>query len=340
MGKGKKWRWMKITGALLLVILIGAGIWAADYFLIPKVSRSGIEAPPDYRNETEISASETNISTEDFPVLWDTFPNEAVDLPAEAGTGSTDDAEGTTLVGASDDGVNRIVVTKTVEGTGDSRVTYYVADILTPDVREIKTCFAQDSYGENIYEWTSQMAERNQAVLAVNGDCYGWRDDGIVNRNGELFRDQPARTGLVLYKDGRMESYDETRTDGQTLLDENAWLTLSFGPELVHDGTAAEDLDASYRVDLTDIQHRQPMTAIGQISSGHYVLVVVDGRQTGYSEGIRLNDLAALMESLGCRTAYNLDGGASSTMYFKGQIVNHPSSTSGERKISDCLYIN
>lgn len=335
MEKGRKRRWIRGTVLLLLLALAGAGAWAADYFLFPKVVRSGIPAPADYRSQEEDLPASGN-----YPILLDAFPAEAVDLPVEAGTDSTDGGEGTFLVGASDDGINRIVVTKTVEGSGDSRVTYYVADILTSDARELKTCFAQDAYGENIYEWTSHMAQRSQAVLAVNGDCYGWRDDGIVIRNGELFRDAPARTGLALYRDGQMECYDERQTDGKSLVDSQVWLTLSFGPELVRDGQAMEDLDASYRVDLTDIQHRQPRTAVGQVDANHFVLVVVDGRQSGYSEGIRLNDLAALMESLGCRTAYNLDGGASSTMYFKGRIVNHPSASGGERKVSDCLYIN
>lgn len=352
---------MKHVLIFLLLLLLGIGLWLADYFLIPKTERTGVKAPVssdilpgDVKEEESAASASEKIPEEEtvaeeslpeegtFPVLLDAFPEEAVNQPVEAGTDSVDDPEGTTIVGASDDGRNRIVVTKTVTGTDDDRITYYVADLLLADIRELKTCFAKDSYGENIYERTSDMAKRCQAVLAVNGDCYGWRDNGIVIRNGELFRDVPERTGFALYEDGHMGCYEETSTTGQEMLDQGVWSTYSFGPELVHDGRAAEGLEAEYKVDplSSSIEHRQPRTAIGQVGPNHFVLVVADGRQPGYSRGMRMWELGDLMESLGCREAYNLDGGSSATMYFKGEVVNHPCSKMTEREVSDCIFIN
>lgn len=265
-----------------------------------------------------------------------------LDQPVEAGDGSEDQPEGTTILGASDDGWNRIVVTRTVTGTGEDKVTSYVADILVSDVRELKTCFAQDAYGENIYEKVSDMAIRCGAVLAVNGDCYGWRDNGIIIRNGELFRDQPARIGLALYENGDMQCYEETAASGQNLKKEKVWMTFSFGPELVRNGEVKEGLrkEDHYTVDLTGISNHCPRTAIGKVAENHFVFVVVDGRQPGYSKGMYLDELAGFMKEIGCEEAYNLDGGASAVMYFKGQIVNHPCSASGERKVSDCIFIH
>jgi exopolysaccharide biosynthesis protein len=60
-----------------------------------------------------------------------------------------------------------------------------------------------------------------------------------------------------------------------------------------------------------------PRTAIGIIDNLHYVFVVSDGR-TSQSAGLTLYELANIMKDLGCTTAYNLDGGGSSTMYFNG----------------------
>jgi exopolysaccharide biosynthesis protein len=83
-----------------------------------------------------------------------------------------------------------------------------------------------------------------------------------------------------------------------------------------------------------------PRTAIGVISPNHYVFVVSDGR-TSESTGLSLYQLAQFMEGLGCTTAYNLDGGGSSTMYFNGRVVNNPT-TNGrirERGVSDIVYI-
>ncbi len=84
-----------------------------------------------------------------------------------------------------------------------------------------------------------------------------------------------------------------------------------------------------------------PRTAIGILSDNHYVFVVSDGR-TSESEGLSLYELAEFMESLGCITAYNLDGGGSSTMYFNGKVVNNPTTNGNkisERSISDIVYV-
>ena len=66
--------------------------------------------------------------------------------------------------------------------------------------------------------------------------------------------------------------------------------------------------------------------------------VVVDGRAEGYSRGVTMTELAEIMISLGAETAYNVDGGGSSTMYFDGEVINQPSN-GGERGTSDILYI-
>ena len=84
-----------------------------------------------------------------------------------------------------------------------------------------------------------------------------------------------------------------------------------------------------------------PRTAIGIIDDLHYVFVVSDGR-TNESEGLSLYELAGFFQQIGVKTAYNLDGGGSSTMVFNGEVINNPT-TSGssikERSISDIIYI-
>ena len=318
---------------MILIVAVGAGWWAADYFLIPKVKQRGVTAP------VNLHPTEVAVAGDKYPLLLDEFPKDAVNLTVEAGTDSSDDPEGTTVIGAVD-GPYKIVVTKTVTGQGNDKMTYFVADVLVSDIRELKSCFAQDTYGENIFEKTDSMAQRCNAVLAVNGDYYGWRSDGVEIRNGELFRNEPARLGVGLFEDGYMRCYDETQTSAQELLNQKVWNTFSFGPELVHDGQVVNHLDESYSVDLTGIQNKAPRTVIGQVEKNHFVFVIVDGRQEGYSNGIRLTDLAALVQKLGCKEAYNLDGGASSTLYFKGQIVNHPCFHDKDREVSDCIFMN
>lgn len=332
---------IKILLAVILAILLSVGAWLADYFLIPKAEQTGIKAPVDYHTEVAETDMAEEVPDDNYPILLEQFPTDLVDQPVSPWQDCSGEPEGVTALGASDDGINQVVVTRTITGSGKDRRVYYVADIRLKNMKEVKTCFAQDTYGENIYEQTSSMAERCNAVLAINGDCYGWRDDGIIIRNGQLFRDVPARQGLAMYEDGRMELYDETQTSGEQLLEDGVWNTFSFGPELIQNGEILPGLDQDYKVDLTGgVQNRNPRTAIGEIAPGHLIFIVVDGRQGEYSHGIQMTELAELMQSLGCQTAYNLDGGASTTMYFKGQIVNHPSSKKGERSVSDCIFIN
>ncbi len=235
----------------------------------------------------------------------------------------------------------RITITSTSTGSGSDTVTYYTADVRLSEATALRSAFANNEYGTNITAKPSRIAGEHNAILAVNGDYYGFRQDGILIRNGVVYRDSPTREGLAFYTDGRVEVYDETTTTAQRLLDAGVWNTCSFGPALVKGGSVISGIDqveVDTNVGNHSIQGTQPRTAIGWIEDNHYLLMVVDGREEGYSRGVTMTELADLMVSLGCQTAYNLDGGGSSAMYFNGQIINQPSN-GGERDTSDILYI-
>ncbi len=251
------------------------------------------------------------------------------------------EAENSTVETVATAADSSVSVTTVTTGTGADTVTYYVADVVLSDATALRSAFAQNQFGENITENTSDIAKDNGALFAINGDYYGFRDTGIVIRNGVIYRDDGARTGLAFYLDGSVEVYDETSTTAQDLLDDGVWNTLSFGPAIVEDGAAVSGID-TVEVDTNfgnhSIQGEQPRTAVGVIGTNHLVFVVVDGRSPGYSKGVTLPELADIMLSLGATTAYNLDGGGSSTMYYDGEVVNTPSN-GGERGTSDILYV-
>ena len=76
------------------------------------------------------------------------------------------------------------------------------------------------------------------------------------------------------------------------------------------------------------------------IDANHLVFVVVDGRSPATARGVTMTGLAQIMQSTSAPpTAYNLDGGGSSTMYFDGALVNNPLGKGKERGTSDILYI-
>ncbi|PZQ49572.1 MAG: exopolysaccharide biosynthesis protein, partial [Phenylobacterium zucineum] len=204
------------------------------------------------------------------------------------------------------------------------------------------SAFAQDEFGENIVADPSDIAEKAGAVLAINGDYYGFRDTGIVIRNGVAYRDRGARQGLAFGVDGSIRLYDETTTNAAELLADGVWNTLSFGPGLVQDGAVIAGID-EIEIDTNfgnhSVQGRQPRTGVGMVAGNHFLFVVVDGRSAGYSRGVTMSEFAQLFADLGAVVAYNLDGGGSSTMIFNGTLVNDPLGRGDERATSDILYV-
>ena len=205
-----------------------------------------------------------------------------------------------------------ITITKSTEGSGNNAVVSFAAEI------------------------------KLNAIWAINGDYYGFRDTGIVIRNGVAYRDSGAREGLAFYQDGSVKLYDETGTNAQQLLNEGVWNTLSFGPALVRDSEVISGID-QVEVDTNfgnhSIQGNQPRTGVGVLGQNHLVFIVVDGRSDGYSRGVTMPEFAYMFKELGCVSAYNLDGGGSSVMVFNNQLVNKPMGGTKERGTSDILYI-
>ncbi len=213
----------------------------------------------------------------------------------------------------------------------------YVADVQVSSVEYLKTAFAQATYGRNVKDETSAIAEQAGAILAINGDFYGWRDYGYVLRNGQLYRDVAAGNDvLVVSGDGTMYAVSDSQVTAEELLAAGAWQVESFGPVLVDGG----EVVVGESEEVGQAMRSNPRTAIGMVSPLHYVLVVSDGR-TDENAGLSLYQLAQVMVDAGCSFAYNLDGGGSSTMWFQGELVNDPSSgrSSDERSVSDIVYI-
>lgn len=267
----------------------------------------------------------------------DTLPTEA---PTTVPTATESPAEQATTAPIStdteyhDDQIDIVLTTMRVENT-----TVYVADVQIADISLLKTALAGNTYARDLTETTSVQAANAGAILAINGDYYGAQERGYVLRNGVLYRAsaQSVTDALVIGADGNFRIINEGETSADTLVREGAWQVLTFGPALVKDGQVTVRSSDEVGRAMTS----NPRTAIGQISEGHYLLVVSDGR-TKESTGLSLRQLAELMQSLGAQIAYNLDGGGSSTMVFQGRVVNSPT-TNGrsirERSVSDIVYI-
>ena len=214
----------------------------------------------------------------------------------------------------------------------ENEVTYFVADIYLAELKYFKSAFPGNSEKMGDREGTDKIAKDVSAVIAVNGDhCVD--NPGPVVRNGKAYRlSEKAQDALVMNYDGSMHAYSASELDLEKIKTEGAYQVWTFGPMLLKDGQPMTEFDSPQ-----NINGKNPRTAVGYYEPGHYCFVVADGRQPGYSTGMDMAQLSQVMYDLGCKVAFNLDGGQSSEMAFMGNIINQP--YNGGRSTTDILYV-
>lgn len=256
-------------------------------------------------------------------------PSSAIAAEQETATGDfssvfpADDTGAGALLSRQSDTLRVAIQKKQANGA-----TYFVADVWVKSIDVFRTAFAKGTYGRGIHEMPLIIAKESDAVFAVSGDYYGAREEGVVLRNGELYRDVMSNDVCVLYKDGTLQTYRKGDFSAIDALDDTVWQAWAFGPALVENGAVCDTSGSKIKV-------KNPRCAIGYYEPGHYCFIVADGRQEGYSEGMTLDELANVFAALGCKAAYNLDGGATAMMVFEGNVVNHP--INGGRSSSDII---
>ena len=210
----------------------------------------------------------------------------------------------------------------------------FVMDIYIRDITSFRTAFSSGEY-RGKRESVLDMAERNEAIIAINGDFYSYRGEGPVVRNGVWYKESvDDRVDIcVLYVDGRLITFEKGVTIDQIRAEGEAYQSWVFGPMLLDaEGHAMTQFHCNKGILATN-----PRAAIGYYEPGHYCFVLVDGRQSKYSKGMTMQQLSQLFEDLGCTAAYNLDGGQTAVMASKLGVVNQP--YDGGRTTSDIVYI-
>ena len=205
----------------------------------------------------------------------------------------------------------------------------YVMDIYVRDITSFRTAFSSGKY-RGTRESVLDMAESNEAIIAINGDFYSYRGEGPVVRNGVWYKESvDERMDIcVLYRDGRLVTFEKGATLEQIQAEGEAYQSWAFGPML---------LDASGQAMTSfnsNVNPKNPRAAIGYYEPGHYCFVMVEGR-TDESEGASLAELSELMASLGCAAAYNLDGGHTAALLAGTSALGGVES----RPVSDIIMI-
>ena len=213
----------------------------------------------------------------------------------------------------------------------ENDVIYFVADVYVSDLGYLRSGFANGKYNGG-FQMIDEIARQENAVVALSGDHYAGRGEGLVVRNGVLYRETRFQDVCVLLSDGTMVTLTNAELDMDDLKAAAPWQVWAFGPELLDDeGHALTSFNSI-------VLPNNPRAAIGYVEPGHYYLVEVEGTRTGYysgSRGMKMYELANLFESLGCKSAYNLDGGQSVGLAWMGELV----SFRYDRSIPDIIYV-
>ena len=213
---------------------------------------------------------------------------------------------------------------------------YYIADIYVSSIECFRSWLAHDTFEVYCTQNILEMSEDSHALLAMTGDFYSYQFQGISVRNGAVYRSDDTNSDIcVLYKDGTMTTYSPGDYNKDELLNSgDVWQLWKFGPRLLdEEGHALSNHNTTETVTYIN-----PRSAVGYYEPGHYCFIVVDGRQDGWSTGMRLGELGRIFEDLGCSCAYNLDGGGSAVMVFGNEIYSHQSN-GADRELGDILLI-
>lgn len=188
-------------------------------------------------------------------------------------------------------------------------------------------------------EKAEDIAKETGASAVINGGMF---EDPQGNGNGGNPLGILISGGRILYKDSAT-TYDIIGMNNKNVLVLGHYTlsqikqmgirdAVSFSPFLVVDGKPSiTHGDGGWGI--------APRTAIGQTQDGTILMLVIDGRQLG-SLGATLKDVQDIMLKYGAVNVANLDGGASSVLYYNHQIVNHPSSQYGERHLPSFFIVN
>lgn len=228
-----------------------------------------------------------------------------------------------------------------VEEPDDGVTCVLAIRVKLSDATQFRTALA-GKYPSKQVTRVENMAERNNAVLAINGDFFNYHDSGIAYRNGRKlrFNANTLRELLIIDEEGdfhylrptSQKKWDAYIEAGGTVLH-----TYWFGPNLIEE-------NGEPRTTFTNNENNAPWMkcqrmVIGQTGTLEYLILCCEGPESlDYADqGFTLEQMAKLCHEFGMDNAYNLDGGVSTCVVLNGEKINSPSNTK-RREVGDCIY--
>lgn len=206
-------------------------------------------------------------------------------------------------------------------------LTYYIADLTFDSSTAMYTAAWNEERPGRTNGLPQDIAARVNAVFAMSGDFYSYRvaNDrypGHIVRDGKILYKKsyskkvnavPNLATIALYPSGKAEVNEAHEKTAKEYVDQGAHTVMAFGPILIRDGEVQDLSDKAYR-------HDEPRLCMGIVSRGHYIVLLVEGRNK-HSGGADLETCAEILFDLGCWDAINLDGGNTAAMLFMGESV-------------------
>ena len=209
------------------------------------------------------------------------------------------------------------------------------------DPTQFRTALASPYPSKQISR-VEQMAARNNAVLAINGDFFNHHDSGIAYRNGRKmrFNANNLRELLIIDDQGDFHYLRPTSKKGWDAFEAAGGVALHtywFGPNLILEN--GEPMTTFTNNENNGPWMKAQRMVIGQVGKLEYLILCCEGPEsTDYKDqGFTLAQMAKLCVAFGMDNAYNLDGGSSTTVVLNGQKINSPSNPK-RREVGDCIY--
>lgn len=215
---------------------------------------------------------------------------------------------------------------------------YTFSEVKIADPSQFRRYLADNSFGSSVQYMPSDMAKSVNAVVAINGDFYKFRNMGIVVYQRQVYRVEGDKVDTCFIDTNgdlnfvRAGEITDWAAAEAYVAENDILFSLAFGPVLVENGVACQP--AAYPIG--EINQNYSRSAIAQLGELHYLLVAVSF-EDGYINAATITGLAKELESRGVDKAYTLDGGQTATIIMNDEVINNVD-FGYQRNISDIVY--
>ena len=212
------------------------------------------------------------------------------------------------------------------------------AEVKVAHGSQLRRKLAEDSYSSSVQLYASDMANASNAVVAMNGDFYAFRDLGITAYQRKLYRNNPAQVDSCFFTasgDMLFSRAGELMGEGEAerFMEQNdVVFAVAFGPVLVDNG----ELQYCSGYPIGEINTEYSRSCIAMTDDLHYLLMTINHTPDARPRAT-INELARIIYSKNIWKAYTLDGGQTAEIIMMGGPINHVD-FGEERAVSDIIY--